>query len=57
LLYTGATRPQERLVVLGRLALITKAIERGNFSDKRAVAIQEFLPKPIPSGLLGESRS
>jgi exodeoxyribonuclease V alpha subunit len=46
LLYTGSTRPQERLVILGKITSITRAIERGNFSDIRAVAIRELLPKP-----------
>ena len=46
LLYTGATRPQKRLVILGRETSITRAIKRGNFSDSRTVAILELLPKP-----------
>ncbi|MGP4845428.1 AAA family ATPase [Marinobacter sp. 1Y8] len=51
LLYTGATRAQERLVILGREASITRAIERGNFSDIRKVAIRELLPKPRPTAI------
>lgn len=45
LLYTGATRPQERLVIIGRESSIAKAINRGNFSETRRVAIQDLLPK------------
>jgi len=48
LLYTGATRPVRRLVILGPESTINKAIDRGNFADKRLVAIQELLPKTAP---------
>jgi exodeoxyribonuclease V alpha subunit len=51
LLYTGATRPQERLIILGRIASIIRAIERGNFADTRSVAIRELLPKPEPAAV------
>jgi exodeoxyribonuclease V alpha subunit len=46
LLYTGATRPQERLIILGRETSIVSAIERGNFSENRKVALKEILTKP-----------
>lgn len=46
LLYTGSTRSQERLVILGRITSLMRAIKRGNFSDTRAVAIRGILSKP-----------
>lgn len=43
LLYTGATRPQKQLLILGPEAFIRRAISRGNFADQRRVAIRELL--------------
>jgi exodeoxyribonuclease V alpha subunit len=51
LLYTGATRPQERLIILGRETSIARAIERGNFSESRVVAIREILARNSLSAL------
>ena len=45
LLYTGATRPRERLVILGSVTSIEKAIEKGNFSESRVVAIGEIFAR------------
>lgn len=45
LLYTGSTRPQEKLVILGDQRLIHKAICAGNAADRRKVALQEMLPQ------------
>jgi exodeoxyribonuclease V alpha subunit len=51
LLYTGATRPKERLVILGHETSISRAIERGNFSESRVVALRELLPRNISTAL------
>ena len=43
LLYTAATRSQERLIVMGAKSLFTNAIEMGNFADLRTVGLAEFV--------------
>lgn len=39
LLYTGATRPQERLVIMGEQSMINAAVMRGNVALRRKVCV------------------